>query len=105
MARKPVSLSAHRNTAQSRLKRALRDEMVREARKMSGHDIVAYAIVGIDGSGNMRAAWDTGGVMPMLAFPSIIERCLAYDMGVSGIEDDWRPSLEQFRGPKSRRPE
>jgi hypothetical protein len=100
MSRKPTNLTAHRNTAQARLKRALRDEMVREAKRMSGHDLVAYAIIGIDGNGNTLAAWDTGGVMPVLAFPAVIERSLAYDIGQSGIADDWKPSLEQFRGPK-----
>lgn len=90
----PISLTVHRNTVERRRKRIVADEMAYLARKMTmDTDIRAYAIVGIAADGGVCSFWDTGGVLPMWAFPATVAEALTRNMRNSGVDDDWRPSL------------
>lgn len=63
-------------------------------------DIRAYAIVGIGATGKAFALWDTGGAMPMRAFPAVVAEILTTDIHNAmsdGLEDDWRPTLKVTR--------
>lgn len=56
-------------------------------------NIVAYAVVAISDDGRAFAGWDTGGVVPMWAFPSTIAQIVREDLAESGVEDDFRRPL------------
>lgn len=93
---KTVTLSVHRNTIQGRRKRdQAKEASARVLSVMRQEDIRAYAFVGIAADGNAFAIWDTGGVMPMVAFPEVVRCMLNEDMSLSGVVDDWRAPLER----------
>lgn len=94
MATKPVSLSVHRNTIEGRKKRErARDASAQVLNLMRQEDIRAYAFVGIAADGGTFALWDTGGIVPMRVFPSVVREALSDDIFNSGIEDDFRAAI------------
>lgn len=99
MPTKPVSLSVHRNTIESRRKRELARECKRSVERLIAEcDIRAYAIVGIAADGEPHALWDTGAILPMWAFPEIVAATLRESILQSvgeGLKDDWRPGIRE----------
>lgn len=94
MAKKPVSLTVHKNTIERRRKKELASTLRSEVQKMvRNHDLRAYAIIGIDSGGRSHASWDTGGIMPMWGFPETMCAVLRRDMEESGVEEDWKPPI------------
>jgi hypothetical protein len=94
MATKPTQLAVHRNTVESRRKRALAKQLTeRTAKLVRDADIRAYAVVGIAADGSVHALWDTGAIMPMWAFPDTIGNALRRDMENTDVDEDWRPAL------------
>lgn len=93
---KTVSLSVHRNTIQGRRKRDQAREASAVVRDiMRQEDIRAYAFVGISADGKAFAYWDTGAVMPMVAFPDVVRGMLHESIIESGVKEDWRAPLER----------
>ena len=91
---KPVNLTEHRNTIEKRRRRAMRDDMIAACRSMAGdRDIRAFAIVAIDASGEACTQWDTGGIIPMWAFPGTVQRVLDFDLAQSGVAEDFKAPL------------
>lgn len=87
-------LSLHKNTVERRRKKELADNVVQAVRNtIEVADIRAYAFVAIDAKGGFHAAWDTGSILPMWAFPATIEVGLRDDIERSGVEETWRPNL------------
>jgi hypothetical protein len=86
----------HRNTADKARQRAIKGEMVANAKAMSQDNaIVAYAIVGLTRDGQARAAFDTGQILPLWAFPDTIAGILRQDIWASDIPEDFkRPFLD-----------
>lgn len=94
MSKRPVSLTVHKNTVESRRKRTLaRDLQTGVENLVRERDIRAYAIVGIAADGRAYALWDTGAIMPKWAFPATISAVLQRDMESHDVEEDWRPAL------------
>ncbi len=88
---KPLRLSVHKSQIERSRRKSVRSEMIRQAGGMSSDsDIVAYAIVGLTSDGQIRAGWDTGGAVPLWAFPATICEALAQDIATSGTEEDFR---------------
>ena len=101
--KKPVNLTAHKSQIERKRRKDVRKDMETLARGMaSSGDIVAYAIVGITADGSARAVWDTGGAVPMWAFPATVREILSEDMMNSGAEEDFRrPLLDRaWKGSK-----
>lgn len=99
----PADLSAHKSQIERRRRKAVRSEMVGAARDMaSRNNVVAYAIVGMSDDGRCFAAWDTGGILPMWAFPATAWEVLRVSMASSGVEDDFKKPLTDaaWRGSK-----
>lgn len=93
---KMVNLSAHRNTLEGRRKReAAKAASGKVLGIMRQEDISAYAFVGISSTGDVFATWDTGAIMPMVAFPEVVRSMLAEDMAQSGVQDDWKAGLKR----------
>ncbi|MBG7616480.1 hypothetical protein IWC96_14475 [Brevundimonas sp. BAL450] len=93
--KRPVSLSMHRNKVEARRKRVVAADLTRQVGKLVRDcDVRAYAVVAVSSDGGFYTLWDTGGVMPMRAFPHAIQQALSDDIHNSGAEDDWRPSLK-----------
>lgn len=91
---RPVSLSCHRNKVESHRKRVMANDLTRQVGKLvRDHDVRAYAVVAVASDGGFYALWDTGGVMPMRAFPVAVGQALSDDIHNSGVADDWRPPL------------
>ena len=62
---------------------------------MRENDIRAYAFVAIDAKGGSHHTWDTGAVMPMVAFPDVVRAIVAHSIAQSGVDDDWCPPLDR----------
>lgn len=91
---KTKSLSVHRNTIENRRKRERATAVSKQAGTLLRDvDVRAYAIVAIDAQGSPYALWDTGGTMPMIAFPSMVATILTANIGSTDVQDDWRPTL------------
>lgn len=89
-----ASLSMHKNKVEARRKKALAaaakgrvEACIRE------NDIRAYAFVGIDAQGKLHAAYDTGAILPLWAFPSVIADGLRRSIEDGNIVEDWVPAL------------
>lgn len=94
MAAKVVSLAVHKNTVEGRRKRTLAATMAANVAKLCREeDIRAIAVVGIASDGRAFALWDTGGIMPMRAFPHVVAEALSDDIHNADMADDWCPSL------------
>ena len=93
------SLTVHRNTIECRQRRAIQSSMVHAAKGIGESDIVAYAIVAMDSQGNAKCAWDTGSALPLWAFAETIKAILDRDIECSGVEETWRPSLQERKRP------
>lgn len=93
------SLSVHRNTIERRHRREVQSAMVRNAKAIGEGDILAYAIVAIDSDGNGKCAWDTGSALPLWAFADTVRAILDRDIGASGVDDTWKPSLQERKRP------
>ncbi len=93
---KTVTLSVHKNTIQGRRKREqAKEASARVLSLMRQEDIRAYAFVGIAADGKAYALWDTGGVLPMIAFPDVVRGMLNESIAESGVEEDWRAPMER----------
>lgn len=89
-----LSLHVHKNKIESRRKRDLASNLTRDiSRMVKEHDIRAYAIIGIGSDGKAYAYWDTGGILPMWAFPATVSQILQRDMESCDVQDDWKPPL------------
>lgn len=99
MPAKQVSLSAHRNTVERRHRRTTQSQMVAAAKGIGESDIIAYAFVAIDSDGTAKCAWDTGSALPLWAFADTFRTILDRDITNSGVEDTWKPSLEERKRP------
>lgn len=95
------SLTVHRNTLERRIRKAVQSEMVSDAKRHGTQDVVAYAIVTINADGTSRCSWDTGSALPLWAFAATIHAALAMDVHVSGIEETWKPSMQERKRPKA----
>lgn len=94
MKKTTARLSVHRNTIEKKRRNDLAKLMLRGGEKMiRDSDIRAFALVGIDSEGHAHAVWNTGGALPMWAFPETVASILKRDIETSGIADDWKPSL------------
>lgn len=103
MSQKPVSLSSHKSQIERTRRKKVRAEMTRDAKAMASDDnIVAFAIVAFTDDGRAKAAWDTGGVLPMWAFPQTVSEVLRCDLETSGVDDDFRKPLvdQAWKGSK-----
>ena len=94
MAKKPVSLTVHRNKVEAHRKRERATTLKRQVEAMvRERDIRAYAVVGIGADGQAYVLWDTGAIMPMRAFPAVVADVLNADIAMCEVEEDWRPAL------------
>lgn len=94
------SLSVHRNTIERRQRREMQSDMVRAAKGIGESDILAYAIVAIDSEGGAKCAWNTGSALPLWAFADTFRTILVRDIEGSGVEDTWKPSLQERKRPQ-----
>jgi hypothetical protein len=94
MASRPVSLHAHKNTVENRRKRSLAKKATSAVEVIiRERDIRAYAFIGISADGQAYASWDTGAIMPMVAFPETVAALLRMDINSCDLKEDWRPNL------------
>lgn len=96
---KTRNLSIHRNTIERRHRKQMQAEMVRASKAIGDGDVIAYATVAIMSDGNARASWDSGAAVPLWSFADVIAGVLRQDIDHSGLEDDWRPSLQERKKP------
>lgn len=93
-----TDLTVHRNTVERRRKKELRDDAVAAVKGiLSEYDVRAFAFVALDAEGRAIAAWDTGKVMPLWAFPGAVMRVLDHDIASSGVQEDFRAPLRSLR--------
>lgn len=91
-------LSVHRNTLEKRRVRETSKDLRKHAERLIREcDIRAYALVGIDAKGDSYAVIDTGGIMPMVAFPAAVQAIMAHEIGSWDVKDDWQPNLNPKR--------
>ena len=103
MSKKPVSLGLHKSQIERQRRREVRAGMVKAANGISNSaNIVAYAIVGLSDDGRAFAQWDTGGIIPIWAFPHTMGEVLREDIAKSGIAEDFkRPLIDRaWKGSK-----
>lgn len=91
--KKPVSLTVHKSHLERQERRAIRKKMTIAAKTMGAEDLVAYVICGIDRHGEAFAAWDTGRITPLWAFPSMVGKILESDCAT--IRDDYHAPLHR----------
>lgn len=103
MSTKPVSLTAHKSNIERTRRKTVKQDMQATVRNMSNNgNIVAYAIVGLSDDGRAFAGWDTGGLLPMWAFPDTVCNVLRCDIAESEVDEDFRrPLLDRaWKGSK-----
>ena len=89
-------LSVHRSNIEKRERRAVRDDMRKQVERMTAQgNIAGYAIITFDTEGNAAAAFDTGKLMPLWAFPGACEYVLKSE--VMHVEEDFRAKLKKDR--------
>lgn len=92
MVKSTVNLSVHRNTVEKRAKRQLGNAFRKDIEKVfRDKDIRMYVFVGIDANGKAQTYWDTGGIIPLWAAPSMVMEILQKSMGE--FDEDWKPPL------------
>ena len=94
MSRKLVSFSAHKSQIERSRRKTLRKEMCAAASGINNSaNIVSYSIVALSDDGRAFCAWDTGGAVPMWAFPQTMASVIKCDMDESGIDEDYKKPL------------
>jgi hypothetical protein len=92
----PPKLSVHKSNLEKRERRTVKREAVGSLNALlAGKEIVAYAIVVFDKSGNAWAAFDTGRIMPLWAFPGACEYVLKSE--VERVDEDFEAPLKHER--------
>lgn len=94
-------LSVHRNTIERKHRRDMATAAKADLKAIMEHDVRAYAIVAINSEGDAMAAWDTGAIMPIWAFPVTVSQILDADIRNADVEDEWKPSLAERKRPKN----
>ena len=91
---KSISLTVHRNKVESRRKRDLAKDVQSQVEAIiRENDVRAYAFVAIAADGTAYSRWDSGAVMPLVAFPATVAELLHRDIANSDVVDDWKPNL------------
>lgn len=98
-----VCLSTHKNTLEKRHARQMKQAACADVQAIMAQDVRAYAFVAIDAAGRAHAAWDTGSILPMWAFSSVVADMLRADIEASGVEETWRPNLNERGRPDGAR--
>lgn len=92
MVKSVVNLSVHRNTLEKRAKRQLGNDFRKTIETtFKEKDIRMFVFVGIDANGKAQVSWDTGGIIPLWAAPSMVMEILQKSMGE--VDEDWKPPL------------
>ena len=103
MSKKAVNLSLHKSQIERQRRREVRKDMLKAVNGISNSaNIVCYAIVGLSDDGRAFARWDTGGVIPIWAFPDTLGEVLRQDIADSGVPEDFkRPLIDRaWKGSK-----
>lgn len=88
---KTPKLSVHKSNILKRERRTVRDELRREVEFLTSRDnVVAYALVTFTDDGR-AAAFDTGKIMPLWAFPGACEYVIRQN--VETVDEDYRAPL------------
>jgi hypothetical protein len=77
--------------------------MVQSANAVNNYaNIVAYALIAFSDDGRAFVDWNTGGIMPMWAFPSTVREVLQADIEQSCVEEDFKSPLidRRWKGSK-----
>lgn len=84
-----MALTAHINTARKRKRDAAGKEMIAEAKRLaSTREVAGYAIIAFTDAGEAEVVFDTGGLMPLWAFPGACEYVVRAK-GVEQVDEDY----------------
>ena len=84
-----MKLSVHKSNIEKRERRAVRDAMRKDVEAMTAAgNVVGYAIVAFATDGTAQAAFDTGNLMPLWAFPGACEYVVRQN--VEEVDEDFR---------------
>lgn len=90
--------TVHINTVRKRKRAQIGADMVRQAKELADHGAVAgYVLIAYDEEGRADCRFDTGGLMPLWAFPGAAQVVV-----LDAIQSD--EVAEDYRRPVSRTP-
>lgn len=89
-----AKLSVHKNTIEKRRRKDIANALTKRLKHhINSRDIRAYAVVLIDSEGGARCDWNTGSIVPMWGFASMINAALVRDIEETDIQETWKPPL------------
>jgi hypothetical protein len=93
---KTPKLSVHKSNLEKRDLRTIRDHMRKSVEVLTAEsDTVAFALVVFDTKGQATAHFDSGGLMPLWAFPGACEYVLKSEVAL--VDEDFQAKLKKDR--------
>lgn len=80
--------TVHLNTVRKRKRKEVTQQMLQSAQRLADSgQIAGYAIIVFDERGGASSRFDTGGLMPLWAFPGAVEKVL--DCATNKVAEDY----------------
>ena len=91
---KAVNLTVHKSQTERARRKTIRSDIEKTARAMcSRENVTAFALVTFTDDGRAAVAWDTGGCIPLWAFPATVSAVLRQDIEESEVPEDFQRPL------------